>query len=45
MSNKKIIYNKIYYFYNGIGICKFYSKVKLLKGCKIQIWKLKTKMK
>ncbi len=29
----------------GFEICKFDSKVKLLKGFKIQIWKLKTKMK
>jgi hypothetical protein len=42
MSNKNI-YNKIYYFYNGIWICKFCPKVRILKGFKIENWKLKTK--
>jgi hypothetical protein len=32
-----------YYFYNGIWICKFCPKMRLLKGFKIQIWKLETK--
>jgi hypothetical protein len=30
------IYNKIYYFYKGIGMCTSDSKVKLIKGLKFK---------
>jgi hypothetical protein len=43
MSNKNIFIIKYIIFYNGIWICKFCPKVRLLKEFKIQIWKLKTR--